>query len=215
MISTRNLTKLPDIDQLRRLFQSLAMLDTILSPEWGYRYYSFNSRWGEGEEMASMRNGAGDDYFALFNTNGAILKGFAHESPMSPYRTNPPVIWPGILDNVPNEFASFLVEPAFKMEDTTFCIWRLQNEPRWQTGNIDFPDGKDPDGSQELLSILDGKPVSYKTWAEGYYEMSISLKAVTQIYAHQPLTQKLVRALNDDVSLEQLQDDITEIGYPM
>ena len=190
------------------------MLDAILSPDWEFRYYSFNSRWSEGNEMASMRNGSGDDYFCLFNKSGAILKGFAHESLMSPYRLNPTSIWPGVMDNIPGEFANFLAEPAFSMEDTTFCIWRLRSDPAWQTGKVAFPDGPDPDGSKELLSILDGKSVSYKTWAEDYYEIPVTLKAVTQIYAHQPLTPKLVRALNEDVSLEQLQDDIKVIGYP-
>ncbi len=45
---------LPSIPQVRHIAQSLAMLDAILSPEWDYRYYSFNSAWGPGEEMASM-----------------------------------------------------------------------------------------------------------------------------------------------------------------
>jgi hypothetical protein len=35
MISTRNLTKLPTIETLRKLTQSLAMLDAILMREWG------------------------------------------------------------------------------------------------------------------------------------------------------------------------------------
>ena len=41
-ISTRDLKLLPDIDVLRRAIQSIAMLDAILSPEWEFRYYSFN-----------------------------------------------------------------------------------------------------------------------------------------------------------------------------
>jgi hypothetical protein len=36
VVSTRHLSNLPDIDNLRRLCQSLAMLDAILSPEWEY-----------------------------------------------------------------------------------------------------------------------------------------------------------------------------------
>jgi hypothetical protein len=40
MISTRDLSHLPDIDHLKSLSQSLAMLDAILCPEWEYRYYS-------------------------------------------------------------------------------------------------------------------------------------------------------------------------------
>jgi hypothetical protein len=84
MVTTIRRNMLPDIDALRRLSQSLAMLDAIISPQWEFRYYSFNSTWGSGEMMASMRNGSGDDYFLLFNAAGAILKGFAHESPMTP-----------------------------------------------------------------------------------------------------------------------------------
>jgi hypothetical protein len=63
------------------------MLEAIMSPDWEYRYYSFDSKWGLDEMMASMRNGQGDDFFILFNNNGAIIKGFDHESTMSPAHT--------------------------------------------------------------------------------------------------------------------------------
>ena len=112
-ISTRNLGALPDVERLKALLQSLAVLDAILSPEWEYRYYSFNSKWSLGEQMGSMRNGSGDDFFALFNSAGCFLKGFSHDCPMSPYRNEPPVIWPGILDSVPDDFLSAVNEPAF------------------------------------------------------------------------------------------------------
>ena len=54
MISTRDLSAMPDLAGFRRLARSVAMLDAILSPEWEFRYYSFNSKWAEGEMMASM-----------------------------------------------------------------------------------------------------------------------------------------------------------------
>jgi hypothetical protein len=54
MVSKATLRSLPAIEDLRKLTQSLAMLDAIMSPEWEYRYYSFNSKWDEGEMMASM-----------------------------------------------------------------------------------------------------------------------------------------------------------------
>jgi hypothetical protein len=214
MISRRNLAKLPDIDALRKLCQSLAMLDAILSPQWEFRYYSFNTHWSPGQEMASMRNGEGDDYFAVFNKHGAIIKGFAHESPISPYNRLRPGIQPGVLDSVPAIFASFLSEPAFSMEDTTFCIWRLYSDTSWQHGNLSYPPGPDPDGLEDLLSILDGKPATYKAWAEDYFEIEVSLSAVKHIYAHQPLAARLIHLLNEDITLEDLQEDIQEIGYP-
>ncbi|MGI4789968.1 MAG: hypothetical protein ACRYFS_14095 [Janthinobacterium lividum] len=157
MISTQNLTQLPDIAALRRLTQSLAILDAILSPDWEGRYYSFNCRWAEAEMMASMRNGSGDDWFCLFCEAGAILKGFAHESAMAKGPT-----WVGVLSEVPAAFNGFLAEPAFNMVDTTFCIWRTPSDVLWRTGMIDYPSDPDPDGSSDLLFILDGNPRTYQ-----------------------------------------------------
>jgi len=65
MVTKKRLETIPEVEALKRLCQSLAMLDAIMSPEWAYRYYSFDSKWGEGEMMASMRDGSGDEYFIL------------------------------------------------------------------------------------------------------------------------------------------------------
>jgi hypothetical protein len=205
-ISTRELDALPDVAQLRRLLQSLAMLDAILSPRWESRYYSFNARWSEGEQMGSMRDGCGDDFFALFNAAGCFFKGFAHEAPMRD--------WPGVLDGVPAEFEACLEEPAFNIADTTFCIWRRYLDESWQRGAIEFRAGDDPDGSAPLLSALDGRPQTYQAWAEDYYERPVSLAAVQKLYAHTPLEINLLKQLNAVVTLKELAADMEEIGYP-
>lgn len=163
--------------------------------------------------MASMRNGSGDEYFVLFNSHGAIMKGFAHESPMSPWASNPEQVWPGVLDQVPNEFAEFLLEPAFSMAEATFCLWRRNADVSWQTGHIAYPEEEDPDGSEDLLFILDGNPTTYREFAEQYYECSIDLGAVKSIYEQQPLTAQIVRGLNPELSLESLGSDLDEIAY--
>jgi hypothetical protein len=214
MISTHDLSQLPDIADLKALSQSLAMLDAILSPEWEYRSYSFNAHWSEGEMMASMRNGSGDEYFILFTPAGAIIKGFAHEAPMTPYAFDPPHVWPGVLDTVPSVFATFLTEPAFVIEDTTFCVWRTEHDSAWQRGTIEFPDDPDPDGSQGLLALLDGDPQTYRVYAETNHERSLTLDAVRHVYNRQPLTNALVEALNPDWLLADIAADQAEIGYP-
>lgn len=214
MPSENLLARLPDIEALRRLSQSLAMLDAILSPEWDYRYYSFNSKWSEGEMMASMRDGSGDAYFILFNSTGAIMKGFAHESEMSPWNLKLERVWPGVLENVPLEFEEFLREPAFDMGNTTFCIWRKYADTSWQTGKIAFPHVDNPDGAEEMLPILHGDPVDYREFAFHYYEKEIALPQITHIYQYRPLTEELVAALNSETSLTLLKSDIEEIGYP-
>lgn len=215
MISTRDLSALPAIETLKKLTQSLAMLDAIIMREWGYRYYSFNSKWAEGEQMASMRNGEGDGWFCAFGRPGAFLKGFDHESEMSPWSMETPMVWSGVLDSVPEDFKAFATEPAFSMEDTTFCIWRGIHDLKWTAGAISFPAGDDPDGSGWMLAILDNDPLTYKKWGEEYYERSISTTAIQQIYKGAPLTSGLVRDINPNVEFASILADAEEIAYPI
>ncbi len=228
MISTRDLSALPDIDTLKRLMQSMAMLDAIFSPEWESRYYSFNSKWSKGEQMGSMRDGCGDDLFALFTERGCFLKGFAHESEMTPYKRKPKSVWPGVVDRVPSAFQSGLNQPAFDPADTTFCIWREYSDTAWQRGEIEFPkvpprfDGSpgDRDGSISLLAPYDGKPETYLAWATDYWlddeekGYSLTLEHVQRVYDHKPLANAFVAAINPARTLRLLAADITEIGYP-
>ena len=214
MISTRNLAELPTIEKLKKLTQSLAMLDAIIERNWEYRYYSFNSKWAENEQMASMRNGQGDGWYCGFGLPGAFLKGFDHESAMSPWSMEISKVWPGVLDAIPEDFKSFATEPAFSMEDTTFWIWRSVQDAQWNSGKISYPAGDDPDGSAWMLSILDGNPSTYKAWAEDYYERSVSLSAVQQIYGRMPLTQELAQELNATVEFESVLADAADIDYP-
>jgi len=211
MISTRDLSKLRDIPSFRRLARALATLDAILSPDWQYRYYSFDSRWADGEMMASMRNGSGDHWFALLCPAGIAVHGLAHEAPM--FRPGSP--WPGIFESLPGEFhENFLREPAFDCANSTFCVWRQAADERWSCGSAQQSVGDDPDGSGELLSILAGEPTEYSEFAAGYYERQIAHADVAALYSHQPLTRALVRRINPDVDLESLAGDIEEIGYP-
>lgn len=215
MISTRDLSDLPDIDALRRLMQSLAVLDAILMPEWQFRYFSFNSKWSAGEQMGSMRNGSGDDLIANFTPAGCFIKGFAHEYEMSSYRDDGSVrAWDGVLDSVPVAFASSLAEPAFDMKSVTFCVWRLHGEPSWSRGELEFPKGEDPDGSGWLLGYYDGAPETYRKYAASYFTTEVPLRVIRAVYAHEPMTEDLVKELNPEMTLKALGDDLDEIGYP-
>lgn len=186
------------------------MLDAIICREWDYRYYSYNSKWSANEEMASMRNGCGDEWFLLFNPVGAALKGLAHESPRAGDDSFPAQI----QKLVPPDFSSFLQEPAFSMQSASFCLWRRHTDRQWSVvipthGSISPND----DGSEELLTILDGEPATYQQWAQDYYERPISLNAVRAIYTHESLNEELIAALNPEVSLPDISGDIAEIGY--
>jgi hypothetical protein len=211
--------QLPAIGELRDLCRSLAMLDAILSPDWERRYYSMNAGWADGEEMASMRNGSGDEYSIVFSAAGAYVRGFDHESPMSPYG-NDGEPWPGVIDEVPEAFKPFVEEPAFMdhhdVAVVTACMWRGATDDQWHHGTIDFPEGRDdPDGATYLFELqVNRSPEAFQRFAEDYYEVPVDLGAVIQVYALQPLDQQLVSLLNPEVSLGDLAEDISEIGYP-
>ena len=201
---------LPEIDDLKRRCQALAALDSILCPEWEYRYFSFNASWAPEESLSSMRNGEGDDWLILFNPRGAIVKGFVLASKMA---ENCP--WTGVVDQVPEEFASFVGEPAFAIDKTTFCLWRRTSDRSWNVGPVDHPDGPDPDGRLKLLRFLDGNPETYQAWGEEYYGTRLNPRAIEQIYRHEELTEFLVRSLNPKAKLRFLRPEIEEIGYPL
>jgi hypothetical protein len=64
------------------------------------------------------------------------------------------------------------------------------------------------------LSILDGRPSTYKEFADSYYEKKLDMHAIEHIYRHKVLTTELISRLNCEVSLQSLTADIKEIDYP-
>lgn len=207
-IDSSDLTRLPDVPGLMRLMQSLAMLDAILEPEWEYRFHSFNARWADGERMASIHNGSGDDLFALFTSGGCYIKGFDHEQ--ADYKTPARAFY----SQLPEPFATQALEPAFSPDDVTFCLWRGTADLEWRRAEVAaYEPGYD--GSEWLLELYDGAPESYVDFAARYFEVGLSRDRVEAIYAHQPLTEEMCLLLNPDSEWPSVQKDAQEIGYPI
>ncbi|MFI6585918.1 hypothetical protein [Embleya sp. NPDC050493] len=208
---------LPDIPVLRDVCWSMAMVEAVLNPD-GERYYSFSATWSESQETASMRNGSGDEFDIVFSSAGAYIRGFDHESPMSPYVDDEP--WPGVVDSVPEVFHDCVTEPAFMFDDmpaVTVCMWREAGDDRWRAGEIDFPEGHaDPDGAGWLFRLLtDPTPEAFQDFAEDYYETAVDIDAVRHMYAHRPLRRDTVRALNATASWASVAEAAAAIGYPV
>jgi hypothetical protein len=242
-ISTKNLAQLPGIDTLRRLCQSLAVLDAIISEDWELRYYSYNRFWSEGrqEEFFQMRDGSGDEFQILFSPAGCVINGLAHESGMSKWiekeveakslreklsgifggrkKVREQVIWKGVVDSLPAEFHDFIFGEPVKSIGTTFCIWRKTDDAQWNIGNIDFPKDDYGDGSADLLYILDNDPQTYRAWALDYYDETfedhkLKLESVKHVYDHKPISRKLAQQINPGIEdFEALKKELDEIGY--
>ncbi|MFF1439201.1 hypothetical protein [Streptomyces sp. NPDC058295] len=100
----------------------------------------------------------------------------------------------------------------------TVCFWRGQADAEWRAGVIEaLPVGVEDGGSAEWLFdvLLDGSPEAYRQFAEEYFEVTTDIEAIRHVYALRPLTQSVVSALNPDVELVDLADDLAQIGYPV
>ncbi|SHM81676.1 hypothetical protein [Flavobacterium chilense] len=207
MISTKNFSSLPNKNKLQQICKAISVLDAIICQEWEYRYYSYNSKWGEGEEFCEMRNGSGDLMNILFVDNKCVISGFAHE-----YQNNEKK---EVTKNLPEIYTEFIFGEPVKSYGTTFCLWLNENN-EWQTGNI-----KDyNDNSEEMLEIFDSNPQTYINWASEYFEESyketgIPLETVTKIYGGETLTKEMILSIVNEIEdWELLESDLKEINYP-
>ncbi|MBF4982907.1 hypothetical protein FNJ87_00645 [Nonlabens mediterrranea] len=167
-----------------------------------------------------MRNGQGDQMLITFSKNGTCINGFAHESEMNGWKNNSQQeISNGIINELPKEFNEFIFGEPVKSIGTTFCIWQTEKDKYWKIGKVDLPKDEYKDGSSDLLHLLDGKPLTYKNWAEEYYEENfeeneLKLELVEKIYNGTTITKELVLEINPELDdFEQLKSDLDEIGY--
>ncbi|MFE7468243.1 hypothetical protein ACFU6R_29650 [Streptomyces sp. NPDC057499] len=195
--------RLPDPAELRAHLRALAVLDAAIGDDPQYCCYTFDADWGPGEEAALMSNGSGDEFSVLFTPAGVLVRGFDHESTMSPYARDDERVWPGVLDDVPAALRPPLDEPAFWDEvidapHVTACIWRETTDTAWRTGSaIAFPpDNESPDGAGHLFHLLaDRSPEAVQSHFADYYERPVPLEAVRHVLAGHPLTPSVAGAL--------------------
>ena len=179
----------------------MALLDAMLCSEWEFRYFSFDAHWDVGEKMGSIRNGLGDEVFALFTASGCFIKEFYHESP-KPQK---------VYDPIPAALKDATQEPAFSPENTTACYWKTGSSDRW---TMNGHDGRfDPDVSF-LLALVDGRPETYQSFSEDYHECVLPSSLVERIFQQQILTAFDLESVALDGSLDDLKKEIVQIGYP-
>lgn len=184
------------IEQLCKKIKVLALLDAIIEQEWEYRYFSYNSRWSDIEEMGSFRDGCGGEWFLWVSGN---LAGYKCLSPED-----------GLMfdlqetkNKASNAYRSFITEPAFSMDQAT-CIWYLKNS-KW------LKYGKSVKQLIDLEVISSWKAGDYHAWAAEYYEREINLSAVEKIFNGQ-FSEEIAKTLNQEIEINVLMKELPEIG---
>jgi hypothetical protein len=98
-------------------------------------------------------------------------------------------------------------------------LWRIAGDDRWRAGRtIVFPPSRglfdtDRDGSGMLEILLDDIVDRYAEFAEDHHETDVDRAAVEHIVAHRPLSDAVVQALNSNLTVTELRNDLATIGY--
>lgn len=184
------------------------MHDAIVAPD--FRSFEFHPKWGPGSaQMGAFKDGEGNFFFAWFSSKGAVIRGFDHESKMSPFQHDPPVIWPGIFDGLPTALRYVLKEPAFAQDEVTFAFWADGPEGDWRMGGVKPAKGHDSDGAQQLLGCF-GK--SFENWRKDYYDTPKS-PALKVLWDGEPLTPEVVLALNPEADFKAIREEAALLSW--
>jgi hypothetical protein len=200
---------LPSPDLMKRRLRMFAMHDAIVAPE--FRSFEFHPKWGPGNaQMGAFKDGEGNFFFAWFSSKGAVIRGFDHDSVMSPFRHDPPVPWPGIFDGLPKELRYALEEPAFVQEEITFAFWAKGGDGDWRAGAVKPPRGKDADGAERLLGCF---RKSFEAWRKKYYDTPSSPALEVLWWERAPITREVVLALNPEADLKAVREEAKLLGW--
>lgn len=211
-------TQLPTPERLQKILLSQASLDIIMNAKddaW-LRLTHYHKNYCDEVDMVKIDNGAGDHLYILFSDDGAIIKGFDHESPVSPYAHDDEEVTQKIYASVPDELRKLLNDPSIEPKDVTFCLWRSSLNPDWKKGDVPEEYQNQNDGEGFLLGLTFETADRWLDWAKSYYEEEgelIQLNDVRKVYAHEKITSEIIAAINPKRDVESVFKELKEIGY--
>ncbi|OJF81946.1 hypothetical protein [Nocardia seriolae] len=227
MVEIAVLRALPAPDQLRRRSRVLALLDCVLggmAPAHPTRTYRYVEDRRPGESLASMDNGAGDEYSIVFSSAGTYVRGFDHYSELNTYgQSDTGELWPGLTDGLPAPFHPYVTDAAFRFDEEptmTVCLWRLSTDSGWQTGQTVQLDEEDlnGDGSDWLFDqLIDWSAEPKADHYRRYFDLPADPDhaALHAIMEGAPITADLVHRLNPHIDLAIVTEEAAISGIPV
>lgn len=197
---------------LKRL-TAYSIIDAIMNAgeEYDASVYHCNTLWNAGVALFTIDDGGGDHFHVLFSENGVVIKGFGHESDLSPYNYGDDADYPayGFYAHMPPALYELLDDEALERGLVTFCAWREAGDHEWQAARIDVADDWS-DGSADFLDYFSERE-AYVAWLGEYYDTEIDVATVYDILAGDAVTEEMVAVLNPKADVYQVLEDIYDI----
>ena len=213
--STRRLDLLPAPGELRTRCVAIALIEGALNTDRRTRWHLIE-RDGAGDVTCRVDDGSGNQALYWFGTPGSVLRGFDHESPLTPWARDPMTLWPGLYDGLPTELEAAPTIVSVGVESVTFCIWRESQDNEWRTGSVEPPPSvhADPDGSEFLLQPISSAAEAQR-FLEEYYEVVVDLGVVTALFEFTPLTSALLARIGTTRDEKEVLEEASAIDYPI
>ena len=154
MISTKDLSGLPNAERLKNFCKGLAALDIIMvEEEWSFiRHYTYNPAWRKGKEAFFATDGSDQSMIVMFAPEGCVINGV--DSELYDWEEKLPRI-EDLTDGMPPALQKLMGSREVKKMKSTFCVW-TEDGSTWHCNPMDGEDA-----SKDLLSTIDGNPQSY------------------------------------------------------
>ena len=208
MISTKDLSGLPNAERLKNFCKGLAALDIIMvEEEWSFiRHYTYNPAWRKGKEAFFATDGSDQSMIVMFAPEGCVINGV--DSELYDWEKKLPRI-EDLTDGMPPALQKLMGSREVKKMKSTFCVW-TEDGTTW---NCNPMDGED--ASKDLLTTIDGNPQTYVKYGKWFYPADLPLEAVRQLADGGPVTKELVVALNPKRNeWEEIKAGLDKIGDP-
>ena len=206
MISTKNLSGLPDVNRLRAFCKGLAALDIImLEKEWSFiRHYTYNPIWRRGKEAFWATDGSEQSMIIMFTSEGCVINGV--DSELYDWEEKLPRI-EDLTNGMPSALQKLMNSREVKKMKSTFCVW-TEDGVVWHCNPM-----AGEDASKDLLSMIDGNPQTYVEYGKWFYPADLPLEVVRQLADGVPVTKEMIVALNpkrsewDEIIAAHIDDD--------
>ena len=174
MISTKNLSGLPNVNCLKAFCKGLAALDIImLEKEWSFiRHYTYNPAWRKGKEAFFATDGSDQSMIVMFAPEGCVINGV--DSELYDWEEKLPQI-EDLTNGMPSTLQKLMNSREVKKMKSTFCVW-TEDGVVWHCNPM-----AGEDASKDLLSMIDGNPQTYVEYGKWFYPADLPLEVVRQL----------------------------------
>ncbi len=200
---------------LKKYLNAMAVLDVVMQAKEQAWLRRVNvSSIGKAYAFV-IDNGSGDDLVVIFSDNGALIKGFDHESEYNQFAADEwdNAFFEYTFSDLPEEFAELLDEDS--RDNTTFCMWCMDDSDMWVQNEqeINDEDEDDDGGKSYLLQYIRKTPEDWCDWAKDYYETEIASDVVKKAYNGEPLTEEDVVKLNPERNAKDVFAELAEFPF--